>query len=90
MSRRFAGALKSGPAIYEDFEVEIEENLDLGSGVMLSVTRQRGRVAGSSGYVQMRYASVTEWRDGLIARVTPYPDIDEARAAAERLAGEPG
>jgi hypothetical protein len=75
-------------AIYEDFEVEIEENLDLGSGVILSVTRQRGRVAGRTGYVEFLYASVSEWADGLIARVTPYTDIGEARAAAERLAEE--
>src|SRR5271170_4935713 len=43
-------------AIYEDFAVEIEENLDLGSGVMLSVTRQRGRMAGSIGSVEFLYA----------------------------------
>jgi hypothetical protein len=29
-----------------------------------------------------------EWRDGPLVRVTVYPDIDEARAAAERLAQE--
>lgn len=75
-------------AMYEDFEVEIEEHLDFGSGVMLSVTRQRGRVAGSSGYVEFHYAAVTLWTDSLIAQVTPFTDIDEARAAAERLAQE--
>jgi hypothetical protein len=30
------------------------------------------------------------WEDGLIVRVTNYTDIDEARAAAERLAEERG
>jgi hypothetical protein len=55
--------LEEWTAIYEDFEVEIEENLDLGSGVILFVTRQRGRVAGSSGYVEFRYACATEWTD---------------------------
>jgi hypothetical protein len=32
------------------------------------------------------------WRDGLIERITDYPesDIDQARAAAERLAEERG
>ena len=72
-------------AMYEDFEVEIEEQLDFGSGVILSVARQRGRVADSSGYVEFHYAAVTLWRDGLIAQVTPFTDIDEARAVAERL-----
>jgi hypothetical protein len=28
------------------------------------------------------------WRHGLIERLTTYADIDEARAAAERLAQE--
>jgi hypothetical protein len=28
------------------------------------------------------------WVDGKIARVTVYPDLDEARAAAEQLAKE--
>jgi hypothetical protein len=49
---------------------------------------QKGRVAGSSGSVQLRYGAVTEWVDGLIVRNTTYTDIDEARAAAERLAEE--
>ena len=80
--------LEEWTAIYEDFEVEIEENLDLGSGVVLSVARQRGRMAGSTNYVEFLYASVTEWANGLIAQVTPYADIDEARAAAGRLAKE--
>jgi hypothetical protein len=40
--------------------------------------------------VQLRYASVVEWSNNLIARNTTYPDIDEARAAAERLAEERG
>src|ERR1700730_5105849 len=51
-------AFEEWTAIYEDFEVEIEENLDLGCGVILSVTRQRGRVAGSSGCVEFLYASI--------------------------------
>jgi hypothetical protein len=34
------------------------------------------------------FASVNEWRAGMIARVTTFLDIDEARAAAERLAEE--
>ena len=73
---------------YQQFEIEVEEVRDLGNGVILSVTHQAGRPLGSSGYLEMRFASVTVWRDGLIARVTPYPDIHEARAAAERLAEE--
>jgi hypothetical protein len=36
------------------------------------------------------YAPVAIWAEGLIERVTMYSDIDEARVAAERLAGERG
>jgi ketosteroid isomerase-like protein len=81
-------AIEEWTASYEDFAVEIEENRDLGNGVILSVTRQRGRIAGSSGYLELLYASVTEWAGGLITRVTPFIDIDEARAAAKRVAAE--
>jgi ketosteroid isomerase-like protein len=83
-------ALEEWTAIYEDFEVEIQENLDLGNGVILSVTRQRGRMAGSSGYLEFLYASITEWTGGLIEQVTPFTDVDQARAAAERLAEKRG
>jgi ketosteroid isomerase-like protein len=83
-------ALEEWTAIYEDFEVEIDEIIDLGNGVILAVARQRGRIVGSEGYLEFRYASVAEWTGGLIERVTPFPDVDEARAAAERLAEERG
>ncbi len=38
----------------------------------------------------MLYAAVSVWADGLAMRVTNHTDIDEARAAAERLAEERG
>jgi ketosteroid isomerase-like protein len=75
---------------YEDAEADIEEIVQFGNGVILAVVRQRGRPAGSSGYVQLRFASVTAFTGGVVARVTPYTDIDQARAAAERLAEERG
>jgi hypothetical protein len=40
--------------------------------------------------VQTRHLQVFEWVQGEIVRVTGYPNIDEARAAAERLAEERG
>jgi hypothetical protein len=49
-----------------------------------------GRPVGSSGEVQLRYGTVSVWEDGKIARITNYTGIDEARAAAERLAQERG
>jgi ketosteroid isomerase-like protein len=75
---------------YETVWMQSEEILDLGNGVAFAVIRQGGRPVGSSGDVQMRYASVSVWADGLVERVTNYLDIDEARAAAERLAEERG
>jgi ketosteroid isomerase-like protein len=71
---------------YEEYEIEAEEILDLGNGVVLAVVRQGGRPAGSSGDVRLRYAEVVVWLDGLIAQTTSYTDIDQARADAGRLA----
>ena len=73
---------------YEEFEVQLVEALDLGNGVVFDVWLQHARPVDSSGHVQMRGAAVSVWTDGVIARRTLYTDIDEARAAAERLAEE--
>jgi ketosteroid isomerase-like protein len=75
---------------YVDLQWTAEEIRDLGNGVTFAVTLQRGRLAGSTSSVQLRYAAVTEWREGLIVRNTTYTDISAARAAAERLAEERG
>ena len=44
-------------------------------------------VQGGSGFVELQVALVTTWTGGLIETVTAYTDVDQARAAAERLAG---
>jgi len=49
-----------------------------------------GRLRGSTRFVERRMASVSTWAHGLIERNTTYLDIDEALAAAERLAEERG
>ena len=67
-----------------------EEVRDLGGGVAFSVFIQRGRPRSATGWVQLRAASVTIVVDGLTERTTLYLDIDQARAAAERLAEERG
>jgi ketosteroid isomerase-like protein len=77
-------------ASYEELWIEQEDVLDLGSGVIFAVLIQKARLVGSSGEVRHRNAVVGEWVDGLTVRVTLYSDIDEARAAAERLAAERG
>ena len=87
--RRFFADWRSG---YAEWEIEFEELLDIGNGVVFSVVRQAGRPVGADGYVRQREAWVWAWLEGLIDSVTTYPDADigEARAAAERLAEERG
>ncbi|HME05347.1 MAG TPA: nuclear transport factor 2 family protein [Solirubrobacteraceae bacterium] len=79
-------------ASFEDLTMEAEEIVDLGNGVVLVVYHQRGRPLGGSKYVRVRSAMVGLWIDGMIVRNTIYTEaeIDEARAAAERLAQERG
>ena len=71
---------------YEEFENQPEEILDVGEGVVSSVIRQSARPVGSTGHVWVRYGGVLVWAAGVIEQFTTYADIDEARAAAERLA----
>jgi ketosteroid isomerase-like protein len=73
---------------YEAFEAELEELHDLGHGVTFSVVVNRGRLHGSARWIELRYASVGIWAGGRIERGMGYTDIDEARAAAERLAAD--
>ena len=75
---------------YEEFEWRSEEILDLGNGVVFGVARASGRPVGSTRRVENRVVIVAVWEEGLIVRGTTYTDIDEARAAAERLAEERG
>ena len=75
---------------YEDYKVDVEEIRDLGNGVTLAVSLQTGRPAGSTGEVQIRFASIQVCEDGLIAWMKNYNEIDETRAAAERLAAKRG
>jgi ketosteroid isomerase-like protein len=86
--RKFAEEMT---AAFEDFETSIEEAHDLGNGVMFAVYVQRGSSSGSGGFVETRVGAVAIWTDGLIERLTTYhKDVDQARAAAERLAQERG
>jgi hypothetical protein len=73
--------------MYEELVYELEEVRDLGEGVVFAVVTQNGRLVGSAGHVQQREGWVYLWVRGLLARLTIY-DVDEARAAAERLAAE--
>jgi len=76
---------------FEHLHIELDEHRDLGNGVSFSIATQVARPIGSSGEVQQRlgFARVTG-ADGLCVRLEAYPEIEDARAAAERLAEERG
>src|SRR3979409_1010949 len=57
---------------YEKFEIEPEEILDLGNGVVLIALLQTARLTGSSSDVLLREAWVGSWVDGAVVRVTTY------------------
>src|SRR5947209_1261034 len=73
---------------YAEYETSADEILRLGENVILTINTQMARLPGSSGFVRLHDAYVFLFEDSLIGRWTAYPDIDEARAAAERLAHE--
>ena len=75
---------------YESYETTADEILRLGENVILTINTQIARLPGSSGFVRLHDAYVFLFEDGLIARHTPYQDMQKARAAAERLAEERG
>ena len=74
---------------YEELEFGLEEVRDLDNGVVFAVVSQDGRPVGGDGRVRQREGWVFVWVRDLIARLTIL-EVDEARAAAERLAGERG
>jgi hypothetical protein len=86
------GFLEEWLSSYDESEDEAEEITEFGNGVVLAVIRGKARPAGSPAGVQVtaRRNAVAVWADDLIVRITIYRDIDEARAAAERLAQERG
>jgi ketosteroid isomerase-like protein len=84
------GVVEDWMAAYEEMEWAHDASLDLGNGVVFAVVRQKGRLVGTTGYVQQREGWVWVWAEGVIVNHTIYHDIDEARAAAERLAESRG
>ena len=75
---------------YDELCFQLQELLDLGGGVVFEQIHQRGRPVGIAGWVEQREGWVVVLEDGLVVRVIVYPqsELDEARAAAERLAQE--
>ena len=77
-------------ATWRDLVLQAEEIVDLGHGVVFAPVREEGRPTASGGHVQQRRGWVMLWVHGGITRTVIYFDIDQARAAAERLAEERG
>jgi MFS family permease len=69
--------------------IELEEVSHLGGGVVFAVVIQDARLIGGDGHLRQREGWVYLYVGGLIARLTTS-DVDQARAAAERLAQERG
>ena len=72
---------------FAELRMEVEEFVVLDDGVVLAVVNQEGRPVGVDGQVHVREGWAICWSaDGLLVRLTTHTDIDEARAAAERIA----
>jgi ketosteroid isomerase-like protein len=74
---------------YEELDYELEEVSHLAGGVVFAIVIQDGRLVGSDGRVRQREGWVYLWVGGSIARLTTS-EVDQARAAAQRLAEERG
>jgi ketosteroid isomerase-like protein len=84
------GFYEEWAATFPGWKQEVQEILDLGEGMGIAVVAQAGHPGDSTGWVKKRYAAVATFAAGLIDRQSNYVDIDDARAAAERLAQDRG
>ena len=73
---------------FDSFEFVTEALDDLGHSVVFGAFAMRGKPHGGGSAVEIRFGTVSIWRDRQIASATNYTDVAEARAAAERLAEE--
>jgi ketosteroid isomerase-like protein len=75
---------------YEEWEIALDEVVDFGQGVVLSISKQVGSLPGASERLRRNNADIWRFADRMVVRWTAYADVDDARAAAERLAEERG
>jgi len=80
--------LKEWWSLWEEHDHYVQELVDLGGGVIFTVTREDGHFKGSHGRVEQTMGHVGQWIDSLCVRHTIYLDLNQARTAAERLAQE--
>src|ERR1700722_4465752 len=74
--------------MFPDGAWDVEHVLSFARGVVFVQIETQSRVPGSARTVAMGGAFVYEWTGEKITRVVAYRDVREARAAAERRAGE--
>ena len=83
------GFLEDWFKTFEELGFDLEEVSHLGGGVVLAVVIQDGRLVGGDGHVRQREGWVYRCVGGSIARLTTL-EVDQGRAAAEKLAQERG
>jgi len=83
------GFLEDWFKTFEELGFDLEEVSHLGGGVVLAVVIQDGRLVGGEGHVRQREGWVYRCVGGSIARLTTL-EVDQGRAAAEKLAQERG
>jgi ketosteroid isomerase-like protein len=66
---------------FEHWSIDVEEVFDAGDRVV-TIARQRASAKHGGPEVEMRFAQVWTFRDGLVARVEMYADRDDALEAA--------
>jgi uncharacterized protein len=82
------GFLEELIGTYDEYDVEINEVGELAPGIVFAASRSEARLPGSAAVIRQRTAWVFVFVHALIGRATGYLDVDEGRAAAERLAEE--
>ncbi len=73
---------------FDVYELALEEIQDLGNGIVFAVFFHAADLQGGGGSLRVRSWAVLDWRAGHLVGLTSYRDVDEARAAGERLAHE--
>jgi SnoaL-like domain len=71
---------------YDERSYAPDEAHDLGNGVAWFSAAVTGRLRGTSADVHLRFAVVVTHAGGVVSQWTDYATIDQARAAAKRLA----
>jgi ketosteroid isomerase-like protein len=82
------GFLEDWYRSYEEYERTLEEVVQFGEGVVMTVNTQLARLSGNSAHIRLDDIYILLFDGSKAVRLTVYRDIDEARAAAERLAEE--